>query len=73
MFFTISEAAREACLRLTELIEAIDDGELETIEGPDGEVLINGDELAEFVQKRRSVEIEDEDEDEDEDEENAQE
>jgi len=66
MYLTVMEAAREACLRLDELLQAIEAEELETIEAPDGQTLIDGDDLAEFVIKRRSLN-EDEDEEDEED------
>jgi hypothetical protein len=66
MLFTVDEAAREACMRIHEILNAIDEEELETIEGPDGETLIPGVKLVEFIESRRAEEEDDEDEAEDE-------
>lgn len=63
MYFTVAEAAREACLRVDELLTAIEEEELEATEGPEGETLIDGNDLVEFVQSRRA-ETQEEDEDE---------
>lgn len=61
MLFTVAEAAREACLRISEILNAIEEEELETTEGPSGEALIDGNDLVQFIQSLRTNE-EDQDE-----------
>lgn len=60
MLFSVAEAAREACLRISEILQAIEEEELETTEGPDGEALIEGNDLVQFIQSLRSNDDQDE-------------